>query len=66
MPYLVEQSNLLFVVYGHVEEKDASLSTMRVVSLSPPELSIKVVTILRGTHVQGWVFILSSQLGLKG
>uniref|UniRef100_A0A672QV38 Coagulation factor XIII A chain n=1 Tax=Sinocyclocheilus grahami TaxID=75366 RepID=A0A672QV38_SINGR len=44
MPYLVEQSNLLFVVYGHVEENDASLSTMRVVTLSLPELAIKVMT----------------------
>uniref|UniRef100_A0A8C1ACT4 protein-glutamine gamma-glutamyltransferase n=2 Tax=Cyprinus carpio TaxID=7962 RepID=A0A8C1ACT4_CYPCA len=44
MPYLVEQSNLLFVVYGHVEERDASLSSMRVVTLSPPELAIKVMT----------------------
>ncbi|XP_016296093.1 coagulation factor XIII A chain-like [Sinocyclocheilus anshuiensis] len=42
MPYLVEQSNLLFVVYGHVEENDASLSTMRVVTLNPPELAIKM------------------------
>uniref|UniRef100_A0A672QV97 Coagulation factor XIII A chain n=1 Tax=Sinocyclocheilus grahami TaxID=75366 RepID=A0A672QV97_SINGR len=45
MPYLVEQSNLLFVVYGHVEENDASLSTMRVVTLSLPELAIKCVRV---------------------
>uniref|UniRef100_A0A671M4K7 protein-glutamine gamma-glutamyltransferase n=1 Tax=Sinocyclocheilus anshuiensis TaxID=1608454 RepID=A0A671M4K7_9TELE len=42
MPYLVEQSNLLFVVYGQVEESETSLSTMRVVNLHPPELTIKV------------------------
>ncbi|XP_059380055.1 coagulation factor XIII A chain-like [Carassius carassius] len=42
MPHLVEQSNLLFMVYGHVEENDASISTMRVVTLSPPELAIKM------------------------
>ncbi|XP_016403326.1 coagulation factor XIII A chain-like, partial [Sinocyclocheilus rhinocerous] len=41
MPYLVEQSNLLFVVYGQVEESETSLSTMRVVNLHPPELAIK-------------------------
>ncbi|XP_043081767.1 coagulation factor XIII A chain [Puntigrus tetrazona] len=43
MPYLVEQSNLLFVAYGYIEEKDASVSIMRVVTLSPPELTIKMV-----------------------
>uniref|UniRef100_A0A672S4K2 protein-glutamine gamma-glutamyltransferase n=1 Tax=Sinocyclocheilus grahami TaxID=75366 RepID=A0A672S4K2_SINGR len=42
MPYLVEQSNLLFVVYGRIEETAKSLSTMRVVTLRPPELTIKV------------------------
>lgn len=42
MPYLVDKSNLLFVVYGQVEESDTSLSTMRVVSLLPPELTMKM------------------------
>lgn len=42
MRELVEQSNLLFVVYGHIEELNQSLSTMRVVTLLPPELTIKV------------------------
>ncbi|XP_057178198.1 coagulation factor XIII A chain-like [Triplophysa rosa] len=42
MRNLVEQSNLLFVVYGNVEELNQSLSTMRVVTLRPPELTIQV------------------------
>ncbi|XP_073686810.1 coagulation factor XIII A chain-like [Garra rufa] len=42
MPFLVEQSNLLFVVYGHIRETGVSLSTMRVVTLRPPELTMKV------------------------
>ncbi|XP_026093431.1 coagulation factor XIII A chain-like [Carassius auratus] len=42
MPYRVEQSNLLFVVYGSIEETDKTLSTMRIVSLLPPDLTIKV------------------------
>ncbi|XP_056593618.1 coagulation factor XIII A chain-like [Triplophysa dalaica] len=42
MRELVEQSNLLFVVYGHIEELNQSLSTMRVVTLLPPELTIQV------------------------
>uniref|UniRef100_A0A8C1ABY7 protein-glutamine gamma-glutamyltransferase n=1 Tax=Cyprinus carpio carpio TaxID=630221 RepID=A0A8C1ABY7_CYPCA len=42
MPYLVEQSNLLFMVYGRVEESDTSLCTMKVVNLQPPELTMKV------------------------
>ncbi|XP_065150833.2 coagulation factor XIII A chain-like [Paramisgurnus dabryanus] len=42
MPYLVEQSNLQFVVSGKVAETGASLSVMRVVSLRPPELTIRV------------------------
>ncbi|KAK7124090.1 hypothetical protein R3I93_022257 [Phoxinus phoxinus] len=39
-PYLVEQGKLLFVVYGHIEETDMSLSTMKVVTLQPPKLTI--------------------------
>ncbi|XP_056093024.1 coagulation factor XIII A chain-like [Rhinichthys klamathensis goyatoka] len=42
MPYLVEQANLLFVVHGRVEETGQTLSTMRDVTLRPPELTIKV------------------------
>lgn len=42
MRYLVEQSNLLFIVYGRIEELNQSLSTMRVITLRPPELTIKV------------------------
>lgn len=42
MPYLVDQANLLFVVNGRIEETGVSLSTMRVVTLRPPELTIKV------------------------
>ncbi|XP_067233800.1 coagulation factor XIII A chain-like [Chanodichthys erythropterus] len=42
MPYLVDQANLLFVVNGRIEETGMSLSTMRVVTLRPPELTIKV------------------------
>lgn len=42
MPYLVEQSNLLFVVYGRIQETDIALTTMKVVALRPPELTIKV------------------------
>ncbi|KAA0704901.1 Coagulation factor XIII A chain [Triplophysa tibetana] len=39
---LVEQSNLLFVVYGHIEELNQSLSSMKVVTLLPPALSIQI------------------------
>lgn len=42
MPYLVEQSNLLFVVYGRIQETGIALTTMKVVALRPPELTIKV------------------------
>ncbi|KAI7792659.1 putative coagulation factor XIII A chain-like [Triplophysa rosa] len=42
MPHLVEQSNLLFVVKGSIEETGASLTTMRVVTLRTPELTIRV------------------------
>uniref|UniRef100_A0A8C2PW30 protein-glutamine gamma-glutamyltransferase n=1 Tax=Cyprinus carpio TaxID=7962 RepID=A0A8C2PW30_CYPCA len=42
MPYRVEQSNLLFVVYGRIEENGKTLSAMRVVTLLPPDLTIKV------------------------
>ncbi|XP_077101534.1 coagulation factor XIII A chain-like [Siphateles boraxobius] len=42
MPYLVEQANLLFVVYGRIVETGQTLSSMRVVTLHPPELTIKV------------------------
>uniref|UniRef100_A0A671PZ23 protein-glutamine gamma-glutamyltransferase n=1 Tax=Sinocyclocheilus anshuiensis TaxID=1608454 RepID=A0A671PZ23_9TELE len=42
MPYLLEQSNLLFVVYGRIQETGMALTTMRVVALRPPELTIKV------------------------
>lgn len=42
IPHLVEQSNLLFVVYGYIEETQISLTTMKVITLRPPELTIKV------------------------
>uniref|UniRef100_A0A8C1S649 protein-glutamine gamma-glutamyltransferase n=1 Tax=Cyprinus carpio TaxID=7962 RepID=A0A8C1S649_CYPCA len=42
MPYRVEQSNLLFVVYGRIQETGTALTTTRVVALRPPELTIKV------------------------
>uniref|UniRef100_A0A672QV69 protein-glutamine gamma-glutamyltransferase n=1 Tax=Sinocyclocheilus grahami TaxID=75366 RepID=A0A672QV69_SINGR len=42
MPYLLEQYNLLFVVYGRIQETGMALTTMRVVALRPPELTIKV------------------------
>ncbi|XP_073687168.1 coagulation factor XIII A chain isoform X2 [Garra rufa] len=42
IPHLVEQSNLLFVVYGEIEENNTSLTTMKVVTLRPPELAIKM------------------------
>ncbi|TRY89164.1 hypothetical protein DNTS_018077 [Danionella cerebrum] len=42
MANLVEQSNLLFVVFGQVQETGAAISKMRVVTLKPPELTIKV------------------------
>lgn len=42
MPQLVEQSNLLFVVYGLIQETGRKLTTMKVVALRPPELTIKV------------------------
>ncbi|XP_026057540.1 coagulation factor XIII A chain-like [Carassius auratus] len=42
MPYRVEQSNLLFVAYGRIQETGTSLTTTRVVALRPPELTIKV------------------------
>ncbi|XP_039546433.1 coagulation factor XIII A chain-like [Pimephales promelas] len=42
MPYLVEQANLLFVVQGRIEETGQTLSAMRVITLRPPELTIKV------------------------
>lgn len=41
-PYLVEQDQLLFMVYGNIEETDTSITTMKVVSLKPPELKITV------------------------
>nr|XP_055038539.1 coagulation factor XIII A chain-like [Misgurnus anguillicaudatus] len=42
MPYLVEQSNLMFVVYGQIDDKDVSLSKMKVVTLLPPDLTLRV------------------------
>ncbi|XDV46822.1 hypothetical protein PO909_016654 [Leuciscus waleckii] len=42
MPYLVEQANLLFVVNGRIQETGQTLSAMRVITLRPPELTIKV------------------------
>ncbi|XP_073797469.1 coagulation factor XIII A chain [Danio rerio] len=41
-PHLVEQANLLFVVYGIVEETETPLTTMRVINLQLPELTIKM------------------------
>ncbi|XP_067291171.1 coagulation factor XIII A chain-like [Pseudorasbora parva] len=41
-PYLLEQAKLLFVVYGYIEETDTSISTMKMVTLQPPELTITV------------------------
>ncbi|XP_051970450.1 coagulation factor XIII A chain-like [Xyrauchen texanus] len=55
MPYLVEQSNLLFNVYGYIEDSDVSISKMRVVTLRPPELLIKVT----GTPRVGKDFMVS-------
>ncbi|KAI2649300.1 Coagulation factor XIII A chain [Labeo rohita] len=43
IPHLVEQSNLLFVVYGYIEETQISLTTMKVITLRPPELTIKMI-----------------------
>ncbi len=42
MPLLVEQANLLFVVYGLIQETGRKLTTMKAVTLRPPELTIKV------------------------
>ncbi|KTF88837.1 hypothetical protein cypCar_00008044 [Cyprinus carpio] len=42
MPYRVEQSNLLFVVYGRIQETGTALTTTRVVAPRPPDLTIKV------------------------
>ncbi|XP_043081664.1 coagulation factor XIII A chain-like [Puntigrus tetrazona] len=42
MSYLVEQSNLLFVVHGRIQETGMALTTMRVITLQPPDLTIKV------------------------
>ncbi|XP_058621908.1 coagulation factor XIII A chain-like [Onychostoma macrolepis] len=42
MPYLVEQSNLLFLVFGRVQETSAGVMAMKVVALRPPELTITV------------------------
>lgn len=42
MSFLVEQSNLLFVVHGQVNETGKSVSAMRVINLRPPELMMKV------------------------
>ncbi|XP_067233801.1 coagulation factor XIII A chain [Chanodichthys erythropterus] len=41
-PHLVEQAKLLFVMYGSIEETNASITTMKVVTLLPPELTIKM------------------------
>lgn len=61
MPYRVEQSNLLFVVYGRIEENGKTLSAMRVVTLLPPDLTIKVystssITNYRGICVKHLIF----------
>ncbi|XP_056593617.1 coagulation factor XIII A chain-like [Triplophysa dalaica] len=42
MAHLVEQSNLLFVVNGRIQETGVTLTRMRVVTLRPPELTILV------------------------
>ncbi|XP_067291170.1 coagulation factor XIII A chain-like [Pseudorasbora parva] len=42
MPFLVEQANLLFVVNGGIVETGTALSAMRVITLRPPELTIRV------------------------
>ncbi len=42
MPLLVEQASLLFVVYGLIQETGRKLTTMKAVTLRPPELTIKV------------------------
>ncbi|XP_065150830.2 coagulation factor XIII A chain-like [Paramisgurnus dabryanus] len=43
MPYLVEQSNLMFVVYGRTDDLEVSLSKMKVVTLLPPDLTLRVI-----------------------
>ncbi|XP_077100210.1 coagulation factor XIII A chain-like [Siphateles boraxobius] len=43
-PYLVDQGNLLFVVYGLIEDTEITLSTMRVITLQPPKLTIKMIS----------------------
>ncbi|KAA0704900.1 Coagulation factor XIII A chain [Triplophysa tibetana] len=42
IPHLVDQSNLLFVMNGRIQETGVTLTTMRVVTLRPPELTIRV------------------------
>ncbi|XP_039546432.1 coagulation factor XIII A chain-like [Pimephales promelas] len=39
-PYLMDKGNLLFVAYGLIEETNTSISTMKVVTLQPPKLTI--------------------------
>ncbi|XP_051542739.1 coagulation factor XIII A chain-like [Myxocyprinus asiaticus] len=55
MPYLVEQSNLHFIVYSYIEDRDVSISKMKVVNLRPPELLIQVT----GTPRVGKDFMVS-------
>ncbi|CAM4720529.1 unnamed protein product [Leuciscus chuanchicus] len=54
-PYLKEKGNLLFVVYGHIEETDMSLTTMKVVTLQPPKLTLTMT----GTPQVGKVLMIS-------
>ncbi|TRY89156.1 hypothetical protein DNTS_018074 [Danionella cerebrum] len=43
MPFLKDQTNLKFMVSGNTEETNTPFSTMRVFTLLPPDISIKVI-----------------------